>query len=57
MRCYICNSIIDHPVWDDSIKNYAPCPACEDEVLDLVLEWEAEAEDDAFEDDDPEESA
>ena len=57
MRCYICNSIIDHPVWDDSIKNYAPCPACEDEVLDLVLEWEAETEDDAFEDDDPTESA
>jgi len=42
MRCYICNSIIDHPVWDADTGSFAPCPACSSEIDEVAMAWALE---------------
>lgn len=56
MRCYVCNSYIEDPEFDQDHKAL-PCPDCNDVVIDTLFELEAgegELSDEEDEDDEDE---
>ncbi len=52
MRCKCCDSIIDHPEWNDDINDWELCSVCLDHVNTT---FEDPVTDDPYEDDETEE--
>lgn len=40
MRCHICNSVIDEPIWDRDHADWAPCGTCEYEIRQLLASYQ-----------------
>lgn len=36
MRCYICDKVIDDPIYDENHQDYQPCEGCMAIINDLV---------------------
>lgn len=50
MRCYICNSVINKPVWNGILRSWEPCTVCL-EIINNIFEDHPDVSDPEIEED------
>jgi hypothetical protein len=44
MRCNICDSVLEKPIWNAQLKGWEPCTTCLDVIFSVFEDYPAPAE-------------